>query len=376
MQSRLPVIVATFGQRAAADLGLPQVAVAGLFGNGDVESDGFNARGEYKPIVAGSRGGLSWMQWTGPRRRAFEAWCAANGLDPYSDRGYDEAAYRFMVHELQGAEASALRALRACTTVDQAATVVCTKYLRPGIPHLDKRLASARRAYALLTTGVGPAPAVASDVPAVPKPAPGRWSEDALPAFEVRAIQQRLVDLGYHIVGLADGKWGERTTAAVKALQEQATASNPAIVADGHYGPQTRALLADDANRARIAPARANITAKDLAAVGNPGVVTGRKITFASVASILSALGAFGVALAQGWTTNPDLPFPLNLAVGFLPPGTLPLLIVAFNVYTAAKSTGLIGAAVERVREGIDNSGAPQSGPITLPFGLDKLIPR
>ncbi len=101
-------------------------------------------------------------------------------------------------------------------------------------------------------------------------------AEDALTRFEVQAIQQRLLDLGYHVVGFVDGKWGERTAAAITALQENAhTALQRIDVAiDGHYGPQTRALLADDASRAKPSPQRAGVTAKTLAKAGNPVVKT------------------------------------------------------------------------------------------------------
>ncbi len=98
--------------------------------------------------------------------------------------------------------------------------------------------------------------------------------------------------------------------------------------------------------------------------------------------SILAGLGAFAVTLQQNWTASLDLGWPLNMVLGFLPPWALPVVVVAFNLYyTAAKASGLIGVAVERVRSGIDNTGAAQDEPgkltlPSLPFGLDKLLPR
>jgi hypothetical protein len=64
------------------------------------------------------------------------------------------------------------------------------------------------------------------------------------------------------------------------------------------------------------------------------------------------------------------------MVLNVLPPWAMLGAVIVFNVYNAAKATGLIGASVQRVREGIDNTGAPQQGSISLPFGLDKLIPR
>lgn len=385
MQSRLPTICANYGVRAQNDLGYTRNKVAGLFGNGDVESQGFNTLQEISPIVAGSAGGYGWMQWTGPRRRAYLAWASALGLDPAAD----ETNYRYMVHELLTIETAAHRAILACAdTPEAAAAVVCTKYLRPGIPHLDRRIASAKAAAAL----IGPAKGASSPdvgpvgVPNSPAAPPvrlqrGQWPEDALTRFEIQAIQQRLLDLGYHVVGFVDGKWGERTAAAITALQENAhTALQRTDVAiDGHYGPQTRALLADDASRAKPSPQRAGVTAKTLAKAGNPVVKAGTKISWASLGSVLAGAGALAGTLSSTWTT--ELPWPFSMLAGFLPPWAMLCLVVAFNLYTGLKASGLIGTAVERVRQGIDNTGAAQDGPgkltlPSLPFGLDKLLPR
>lgn len=388
MSSRLPEICAAYGPRMARDLLCSTMHVAAFLGNSDVESDGFTARDEYKPVVKGSRGGTSWNQWTGPRRVQFETWCANNGLNPDSDKDYDEAAYRFTIHELQTTETKALAAVLATTTVEAAATAVCVRYLRPGEPHLDRRIKSARAALGYL----GGVPAAVAAAPA-PRPAPqpvspasppvatvakGVWPETSLTKFEIEAIQRRLLDLGYHVVGFVDGKWGDRTAAALTALQENArTALGKAeVVADGHYGPQTRALLADDGARAVVSTERATVTANTLSAAGNPGVKTGRAITFSSLVSLLPLIGAFISALTTNWSTTPDIPWPFSMVLTVLPPWAMIGVVIAFNLYNAAKATGLIGASVQRVREGIDNTGAPQQGSITLPFGLDRLLPR
>jgi peptidoglycan hydrolase-like protein with peptidoglycan-binding domain len=396
--SRLPEICTTFGTRLQNDLGITVNKAAGVFGNGDIESQGYNTLQEIAPVVEGSAGGFGWMQWTGPRRRKYLAWAAAQNLNP-SD---DETNYRFMVFELKNDEKAALRALMTCADDPSvAATIVCTKYLRPGIPHLDKRIASAKRAVAYLAPvkgapATGPIPVLppvfqqaAPVAPAAPQEpvnqaAPavqveaGRWPEDSLSAFEIKAIQQRLLDLGYHVVGFADGKWGKRTSAALTALQQQAVNDGAQVAIDGHYGPQTRALLSSDAMKATVSPERASVTSKVLAKLGNPTVLASRKITWASGLSALAGVGALAGALSSGWTT--ELPFPFSLVANFLPPWALPLMIVAFNLYSAAKSTGLIGSAVARVQQGIDNTGAPAApggtAPISLPFGLDKLFQR
>ena len=88
----------------------PQEAAA-IVGNLGHESGGLETLQEIKPIVKGSAGGYGWAQWTGPRRRAYEAFCARTGRNPASD----DANYAFLWRELtgiEGSEGGALRKLR------------------------------------------------------------------------------------------------------------------------------------------------------------------------------------------------------------------------------------------------------------------------
>lgn len=188
----------------------------------------------------------------------------------------------------------------------------------------------------------------------------GKWAEDVLPPFEIRAIQARLVELGWQIVGVPDGIWGTRTIAAVKGLQEQAAKRDPSIVPDGHYGPQTKILLADPANKAPISAARQDTTAGDLAKIGTPGVVQGRRIKWAS---LLGALSALVGAAYSAWQAPAELPMGSSIALAFLPPWVAAMAPFLFTflplAYTALAGNGLVGSSVERFREGIDNTGLP-----------------
>lgn len=134
-----------------ATFGLTGIQAAGVVGNLDHESAGFKSLQEIKPLIAGSRGGYGYAQWTGPRRRAFEAWVQARGLDA---RSY-AANWGFLKHELTNTEERrVLPRLRKARTVEDAARIFSGSsergnsfdgFLRPGIPHMASRIARAKR---------------------------------------------------------------------------------------------------------------------------------------------------------------------------------------------------------------------------------------
>jgi hypothetical protein len=141
-----------YGERLQKDLGISVEQAAGIFGNLSVETGGFTLLQEKNPIVAGSRGGYGWMQWTGPRRRAYEAWAQANNLNPADD----ETNYRYLVKETMTDEKASLSALKRTTSPETAAKSFCEKNLRPGIPHIERRQTEARKAYDILMKKTAP----------------------------------------------------------------------------------------------------------------------------------------------------------------------------------------------------------------------------
>ena len=356
MTPQFKAAVETYGARFMADLGLEAHQVAGIFGNFAVESDQFRALQEYSPTVKGSRGGWGWAQWTGPRRRQFEAWADKQGLKRDDPEGF----YAYTLVELRGPEAAALRALRQTGTVDAAAESFMRRYERPGVPHLDKRKVFAREAMGLLVpAGVPKAPPVVKKAPTA-RPAA---SAAELPEFTVRAIQRRLIALGYHDVGLVDGKIGPKFENALRQLQQRASDMGERVSVDGRYGPQTQGLLDEakgDQFRNVISPERANIRARDLAAIGNPVVVQGRRIRWASLFGAVSALVG---AAYSAWQAPAELPPGSSIALAFLPPwvaAVAPYLITFLPLaYNALAGAGIVGTEVERTREGIVNSPAP-----------------
>lgn len=142
--------------------GLTAPAAYGVAGNMKIESDGFKTDvNEYAPLVPGSRGGYGLNQWTGPRRRQFEAFAAERGADP-SDL---DTQLDFTIWELQNTEQRAGNALLQARTPEEAARIYSEQFLRPGIPHLDRRIAAARQ-----LAQQGYTPASASPASAQPFP--------------------------------------------------------------------------------------------------------------------------------------------------------------------------------------------------------------
>ena len=135
---------------------LAPAQAAGIVGNLGGES-GLKAVQEVSPRAG--RGGFGWAQWTGPRRTAFEAWCAAHSLDQTSD----EANYGFLVAELKDEidgdhQSHSLEQIRKTTTLEAAVYTFEVIFERPA--DLQSGLADreefARRA--LAASGAQPTP--------------------------------------------------------------------------------------------------------------------------------------------------------------------------------------------------------------------------
>jgi hypothetical protein len=124
------------------DFDLTKTQAAALVGNLAWESDNYQGMQEYEPAVKGSRGGYGFAQWTGTRRKMFEEWSKENELDPNSY----EANYGFLKFELSSPNneignmgVNTIKKLKGTKDLDTATSVVMNEYLRPGIPHEEKR---------------------------------------------------------------------------------------------------------------------------------------------------------------------------------------------------------------------------------------------
>lgn len=113
-----------------------------IVGNLGHECLGFTKLQEMKPVVKGSRGGYGWPQWTGPRRRAYEAYCKRNDLDPASDK----ANYAYLFIELKGSERKAIPATVAADGLNNKVIAFEKSFLRAGVKHYPSRQLWARKA--------------------------------------------------------------------------------------------------------------------------------------------------------------------------------------------------------------------------------------
>lgn len=118
-----------------ADFPLQLDDVAAIVGNFGYESAGFTALQELKPVVKGSLGGYGWPMWTGPRRRAYEAYCQRNGLDPASDK----ANYAYVFVELSGDYNYAVAAVKKAVGLQAKVKAFELAYERAGVKHYASR---------------------------------------------------------------------------------------------------------------------------------------------------------------------------------------------------------------------------------------------
>jgi len=130
-KSKAPWII----DRLMADLPWRLDDAAACVGNAGHESGGFKFMQEIKPVVPGSAGGYGWFQWTGPRRRAYEAWCTQKGLVPSSD----EANYGFLLYELKGTEKAAVAKTSQAVGLYSKVVAFELGFERAGVKHYDSR---------------------------------------------------------------------------------------------------------------------------------------------------------------------------------------------------------------------------------------------
>ncbi len=229
---------------------------AAVFGNSGYESRGFTTLQEIKPVVKGSRGGWGWFQWTGERRRAFEAYCARNGFDPASD----EANYKFLFVELIGTEKGALAKLKAAKTLEAKVKAFELAFERAGVKNYAERNRWARIALdALHDAAAEPVQPPIEDYEQDIAPAPSRPSAPSWLALAVIAGLAVLVGAAVFFGGQAS------TGAEVSLLEAPIPHDRPLGLLGGDAGGN---LWADIGMQIALAFVMPLVSAAATAAVG------------------------------------------------------------------------------------------------------------
>lgn len=290
-----------------ADFGFDALDVAAILGNAGHESNGLRAMQEVAPRAG--RGGLGAFQWTGPRRRAFEAYLARSGAAPEDL----DASYAFLAEELKGAERKAVAETKAADGLEAKVRAFERSFERAGVKHYPSRIAWAKRAHAILREMPDEGPSRPTIVATLPRTAPASlWErlvgmrEPAVPAVgrnrgdaTLFRAQNRLLAAGYTEVGDPDGLWGPNTKGAVDALlREQFPAIDPP-----RDWPLSDAILAAVAKAGRrpVAAERAAITVGELRARGSTPIKA--PVSLVGGGGLLSLLG-LGKALDEAGLTE------------------------------------------------------------------------
>lgn len=146
------------------DFGFTPEQAAGFVGNFAAESAYFNDIVEDGAIAQGWAGGTGFAQWTGPRRKTFEAWIKRKG---YAADSY-EGNYSYLFRELKGHEKGAdhsyvVPLIKASKTPENAAWRVAHYFERPKVINLGPRAKAAKEALELYRKNPPPPTVWATD---------------------------------------------------------------------------------------------------------------------------------------------------------------------------------------------------------------------
>ncbi len=152
-----------YGPALMKEFGLTAEEAAAVLGNLGHESGGFVHMQELGKRAG--TGGLGVAQWTGVRRKAFEAWCRSHGVSTSSDQGN----LGYLIFELHGIERQAIVSLRRASGLEGKVRAFERAFERAGIPAIPHRVVWAKLALQALNHlhGNGPAPVAAA--PVLPK---------------------------------------------------------------------------------------------------------------------------------------------------------------------------------------------------------------
>ncbi|MFG1247260.1 peptidoglycan-binding protein [Xanthobacter flavus] len=336
-------------QRVEADTGVPW-AVVGVLHNRECSCDFNGVLHNGEKIIGSGRKTRLVPKGRGP----FKTWHEA-ALDAIAIKGWDKSTvwsiefflFASEVFNGMGYRAHGVPSAYLWSFSDQYAKgkYVADHEFDPDV--VDQQMGVAplmARLFVLdpsadFTKGAAPAADPVPDAPAEPVTID---PTDGLSEPEVRALQQRLRDLGYSEVGRVDGLWGPRTVAGVSAFQ--ATADLPIT---GQLDTATAAALAVAPPRP-IGTSRDNTTASTLREHGD---AVAKSAFRTRVTAVLGGVSAFVLGVVQqidtalGYVGSLASSVPMWVYVGAA-------VGVAVALYLNARNTEK--AAVANVRDGRD----------------------
>jgi murein DD-endopeptidase MepM/ murein hydrolase activator NlpD len=134
------------------DYDLTAEQAAGVLGNFMEESGGYHLPPDVNeggsPGPPRFSGGYGWAQWTGSRQRSFIDFAVEAGfMNSENENATDAANYAYLKKELAEGYKETIPELKNNSTPEDAAVSFEATYERAGVPRMEDRKASARRAF-------------------------------------------------------------------------------------------------------------------------------------------------------------------------------------------------------------------------------------
>lgn len=182
------------------DFGFTPEQAAGFVGNFAAESAYFNDIVEDGAIAKGWAGGTGFAQWTGPRRRTFEAWLKKKGFKADSYEGNYSYLFRelkgYVPRALTGLDPNLVNIVKAATTVRDAAWRVAGYFEKPKVINLEPRAKRAQEALELYLKHPVPPTEWATDNTEEQKKMPEDKNVVVMPAEPAKPVLQSKVMQG------------------------------------------------------------------------------------------------------------------------------------------------------------------------------------
>jgi hypothetical protein len=278
-----------------ADFALDVESAAAILGNLGHESGGFQFLQEKQPLIPGSAGGYGWAQWTGPRRREYEAYCQRNGFDPASDT----ANYKFLFVELSGSERASIPAVKNAVGLEAKVQAFEAAFERAGIKHYDSRLVWAKKALEAYRTNPGGTIDVKDGGAAAPVPVliP---NAPQLPALKTDLDINALLPLILGVLTMLQNKQQEATGKTPDILELLTGILQQGVPKPVEPPPASTPVVQKPSVQLSIGALVASVLGMATGTVGTPFGM-GPEPTTTGTLSVLAPIGSALIGMTGGW---------------------------------------------------------------------------